>query len=209
MKEKNSPGRGAGLDHAIAAIDQRERDREAGRAPPSAGSSGWRPAPSCWLRVSTAATLASKRARIASSSVKALTMRMPCTRLLQGLEHARAAGELACARPCVMRLDQLAQDQHRRRHDDEAEQRHHRILHHHHGEQADQREQIAADRGDQQVEHLARGGGAGRQPRDEFGANAASAKKPRFCCSSRSNSVRWLSAMMLVADARQDARDWP
>ena len=37
---------------------------------------------------------------------------------------------------------------------------------------SDQREQIAADRRDEEVEHLARGGGAGGQPRHEFRAVA-------------------------------------
>ena len=47
--------------------------------------------------------------------------------------------------------------------------RHHRILHHHDDAQPDQRHQIAADGGDQKVDHLADGDGAGGEPGDEFG----------------------------------------
>ena len=80
----------------------------------------------------------------------------------------RAAGELVRATVRIRRTS-LRSTQHRRRNDDEADQRHDRILHHHHGDQADERQQIAADRRDQQIEHLRGGVRAGRQPRDEFG----------------------------------------
>ena len=39
---------------------------------------------------------------------------------------------------------------------------------HHHDGEADQRHQIAADRGDEEIDHLADGGGAGGKPGDEF-----------------------------------------
>ena len=50
----------------------------------------------------------------------------------------------------------------------QAEQRHDRILQHHHDHEADQRQQIAADRGDDQVEHLRDRGRAHRHAREEF-----------------------------------------
>jgi hypothetical protein len=41
-------------------------------------------------------------------------------------------------------------------------------LNHHDDGQSDQRHQIAADRGDQETDHLADRGSPGGQPRDEF-----------------------------------------
>ena len=67
----------------------------------------------------------------------------------------RATGELH-ARDAADAAHHLAKEQKRRRDDDEADQRHDRILHHHDGDKADERQQIAADRGDQQIDDLAR-----------------------------------------------------
>ncbi len=47
--------------------------------------------------------------------------------------------------------------------------RHDRVLDHHHDGQADQRHQIAADGGDEKIDHLTDGGRAGGEPGNEFG----------------------------------------
>ena len=75
-------------------------------------------------------------------------------RLLHGFEDARAAGELVFCN-AVDAADHLAQNDECRRHDNETEQRHYRVLPKHHRDEADQQEQIAAERGKNQVEHLA------------------------------------------------------
>src|SRR5665213_1907995 len=70
-ERKELPGRGAGFQQAIAMAH-----------PPSVSISGLARAETRAILLascSTAATLASKRAHIVSSSVKALTMRMPCS----------------------------------------------------------------------------------------------------------------------------------
>ena len=117
-------------------------------------------------------------------------------RLLHRLDRARAAGELRL-RDRADAADQLAQHDHRRRRDDRAPTSD--IT----GSwititttEADQRQEIAADRGDQQVEHVVRGGGAGGQPRDEFGRVAVGEDSRCSRCSSLSNMRRWLSATM-------------
>ena len=88
---------------------------------------------------------------------------------LQRLHDACGAGELV-QRNGLDAVDELAQDEHRRRHDDDAEQRHDRVLNGHDRGKPDQREEVAADRGNEQIEHLCGSGGASVQPRDEFRA---------------------------------------
>jgi hypothetical protein len=80
----------------------------------------------------------------------------------------RAASELH-ARDVAHPADQLAQEKECRWGHHEADQRHDGILNDHDDRQPDQRHQIAADSSDQQIDHLADGGSAGRQPRDKFG----------------------------------------
>jgi hypothetical protein len=65
--------------------------------------------------------------------------------------------------------DQLAQDQHGGRHRYEADDEQHRILDHHDDCEADQGEQIAADRQDQQIKHLGDGSGTCGKSGDEIG----------------------------------------
>ena len=89
-------------------------------------------------------------------------------RFLQRFQDARAAVELG-ARDDVDAADQLAQNQECRRRHDKGEERHQRVLNHHDGDQPNQRQQIAAERDHQEIDHLGRGRCAGRQPRDEFG----------------------------------------
>ncbi len=75
-------------------------------------------------------------------------------RFLHRLDDARAAGELR-PRDAAHAAHQLAQDQERRRSHDEADKRHDRILDHHHDRQSDERQQVAADGGDEKIDNLA------------------------------------------------------
>ena len=84
-------------------------------------------------------------------------------RLLHGFDDLRARGELH-AGDTTHPANELAQEQERRRRDDESAERHRRILNNHDDAQPDQRHQIATYGGDQKVDHLADGDGAGREP---------------------------------------------
>ena len=70
-------------------------------------------------------------------------------------DDAGAAVELG-ARDRVNAPDQFAQDQECWRSDHEADEGHQRVLHHHYDGQADQRQQVAANRSDQQIDDLCR-----------------------------------------------------
>ena len=77
--EKNGPGSKAGIEHPVAAIDQREPDREAAerfhqRARPLKITQ-----PTCSIVLKRGDLAARPSACIGSSSVKALTVRTPCT----------------------------------------------------------------------------------------------------------------------------------
>ncbi len=124
--------------------------------------------------------------------------------LLHGFENARAAGELMI-RDGLDAADHLAQDQHRRRHHDDAEQGHHGVLHGHHRDKADERQQIATDRRDEQVEHLARRGGAGGEPGHELGTVAVGEKADVMLEQFREHPPLILGNDP-VADARQSER---
>ena len=168
------PGRGAGLDDAIAGIDKGEGDRAAAERLHQRARA-----------IGDARHLVGFMLDVRDIAVEALAHDIfereglddvdALQRFLQRLHDARAAMELA-ARDGVDAADHLAQNQERRRYDHEAEERHHRVLHHHHRHQSDQRQQIASDRGDQQIDHLRGRGGAGGQPRDEFGRMAVGEK---------------------------------
>jgi hypothetical protein len=99
-----------------------------------------------------------------------LTVRIP-QGFLHGLDDAGAAGKLH-ARYAAHPPDHLAQEKQRRRRHDQSGDRHHRILDHHHDRQPDERHQIAADGGDEEIDHLADGVGAGGEPGNEFGRMA-------------------------------------
>ncbi len=101
--------------------------------------------------------------------------------------------------------DHLAQDQHRRRHHDDAEQGHHGILHRHDRGKPDERKQIATDRRDEEVEHLACRGGAGREPRHELGAMAVGKKTDVMLEQLREHSLLIVGDDP-VADAREHDR---
>ena len=89
-------------------------------------------------------------------------------RLLQRLDDTGAAHELAVRDPFDA-ADQLAQHQQSRRRHHEGEKRHQRVFDDHDGDQPDQRQQVAAERGDQEVDDLRRRRRAGGEARDEFG----------------------------------------
>ena len=71
--------RRAGIDRRGSRHRSSRRRSRSRRAFPSAGWRGWRRAPSCWRPARPPRCCSSRRARISSSSVKALTMRMPCS----------------------------------------------------------------------------------------------------------------------------------
>ena len=87
--------------------------------------------------------------------------------LLHGFEDVRAASELLLG-DRIDAADHPAQEIERRRDDEEGDERHHRLLHHHHGDERDEREEVAANGADDEIERLARGRRAGRQPREEL-----------------------------------------
>ena len=130
-----------------------------------------------------------------SSSVKALTMRMPCS-VSCSVSRIRVPPWNWLRPDGVDAADQLAQDEERRRRDHEAEERHQRVFHDHHGNQPDQRQKVAADRGDQQVDHL-RAGGARRSTAARMNSvECRLEKKPMPSLSSLAKTRRWLSATM-------------
>ena len=92
-------------------------------------------------------------------------------RLLQGLENPGTAGELM-VRNRLDAANHLTQEQHGRRHYDDAERRQDGILYGHDRNEPDKRQQIAAEGRDEEVEHLARGGGTGGEARHELRAVA-------------------------------------
>ena len=109
-------------------------------------------------------------------------------RFLHGLDDARAAGKLQ-ARDVPYAPHQLAQKENRRRRHDEAAERHNRILRHHHDGEPDQRNQIAADSGDQKIDHR-RHRVAPVVSRAMNSDECRSAKKLIFSCSSLSDMRR-------------------
>ena len=115
-------------------------------------------------------------------------------RLLQRLQDADPAGELVLG-DAANALDHLAQHQHRGREHDERHEREQRVSIDHDADQPDQREEIAADRVDEQIEDLRRRRRAGHEPGGEF-RGVAIGKKPMLSLSSLLNRRRWFSAMM-------------
>ena len=161
------PRRRAGFDHAEAAVDQRAGDGEAAERFHQRAGAMRHPRPFVGL-VLELGDVGVEPPPHHVFEREGLDGADALHRLLHGLQDARAAEELV-AGDAVDAADHLAQHHERGRRHDEAEKRHDRVLIDHHREQADQREQIAADRGDDQVDDLARGGCAGGQPRHEFG----------------------------------------
>ena len=86
---------------------------------------------------------------------------------LHRLQNVGGAGELGIGQP-LDPLHQFSQHEERGRRDEPCEQRHIGVLIDHQSDQRDQRQQIAADRGDEQVEDLRHGGSALRQPVQKF-----------------------------------------
>ena len=128
----------------------------------------------------------------------------PLQPFLQGLENARIAGELLVG-DRLDAVDQLAQDQHGWRHDDDAEHRHDRILDGHDGGKADEREEVASERGDEQVQHLGRCRSPGGEPRDEFRAVAVG-KETDIVLQQPRKQATLVVGNDLVADARHRHR---
>ena len=88
-------------------------------------------------------------------------------RFLHGFQNVGGAEELAVGES-LDPFHELAQYQHCRRRHDEAEQRHQRILDHHHGDEADQEQDVAADRVDELVQNVGDGFRARCEPREKF-----------------------------------------
>ena len=90
---------------------------------------------------------------------------------LHGLQHFAETAEFALhdlARPA----DHLADEKDRDRQGGQAEKGDDRILGHHHDDQANERENVAPQAGDDQIENLARSVGAEAQPVHEIGGMA-------------------------------------
>ena len=161
---------GAGLDYTEAAIDQGACDRESSQRFHQRTGAVGDPRPFVRLLLD----LRHMRVEAHPHRVferEGLERAHALQGLLQRLENLRAAGKLV-VRDRLDAADHLAQDQHCRRHDDDAEERHDGILHSHDRGEADERQQIAANRGNEQVQHLACCGGPGREPGHELGAVA-------------------------------------
>ena len=160
-------GRRAGLDHPIAAIDRSERDGEAAEHfHDRAGAIGDARHLVRFVLYRGHAVVEPPPHLVLEA--EGLDHAHALQRFLHGLDDAGAAVELH-AGDAAHAADDLAQKVEGRRRANEAEQRHRRILNHHHDAKSDQRHQIAADRGDQQIDHAADGVGAGGEPGDEFG----------------------------------------
>ena len=121
MKEKNSPGVAPVYDHAVAAVDDGERDREAAeRLHQRAGAVATR-APSCWPRARRRRRCASKRCAHHVFERERLDDADALQRLLQGLDACACRRVNWRARDRADAADQLAQHEQRRRRDHEAE----------------------------------------------------------------------------------------
>ncbi len=119
-----------GLDHAVAAVDRRQRDGEAAEHfHQRAGAVG-----DARHLVGFVLDLGDADVEPAPHLVlerEGLDHAHALQRFLHGLDDAGAAGELH-ARDAAHPADHLAQEEECRRRHDEAGERHQRILHHHH-----------------------------------------------------------------------------
>jgi hypothetical protein len=150
--EKNWPGRLAERDHAVAAIEQAAGDREAAKHFHQRAGAVGHPRhlvgvalDGCDVLVDAIAHRLFERERLHRANA--------LQRFLHRFENVGGAEELVVGKP-LDPLHQLAQDQHRRRRQDESQQRHQRVLDHHHDDEADQLQQVAADRVDELVQNV-------------------------------------------------------
>ena len=154
------------LDDAIAAVDHRQRDGEAAERLHQRACAVRDPRPAVGFFFELGDVGMHARAHLVFKRER-LDRAHALHRLLQALEQPRAADELA-QRNMVDAANHLAQHEQRGRHDHQADQRHPRILQDHHSDQRNHRQEIAAERAGQQVQHVARGGRAGVEARHEF-----------------------------------------
>ena len=163
-------GRGLEHQHAVAGIEEHDADRDAAERLHQRGRAVRHP--SELVRGGLDAVDARIDPRPHDRlEVERLDDAEALDGLLHGLEDFGAAAVLR-ERDRPHPLDELAHPEHRRRHHHDADQRQERRLIDHHRDEAEEGQEIAPERIDQEVEHLRRRSRAERDPRGEFGGVA-------------------------------------
>ena len=129
--------------------------------------------------------------------MNALTVRMPCSDSCMVSMMSAVPVNWLCARP-LMRFTSLRSTSIAGGATAKPSSAIIGILHQHHDDERDQRQQIAPDRVDQQVEHLRDRGGAGGQPRQKFRRMPLGEEARCFRSSAWRTAARWLLARIAL-----------